>query len=387
MARFLAVAQYPPPRSRRISDALSSQAIDGFEDFFVDVSGGSLSGDAGDLLGVMTCADMDSGCHALPLGADDNSVTLAGFDAPTMRGMTDRFVHFSLGITTAEESLVFGSEAQTITLFGFNFPYPGPSSPAFTWNPAVGYDERSSFQAAFVIFQPAYGVPAQLMFQMFEEASVGYSGALARQVQLNQSTTVAGPTLTATLGVLNALQTADGRGSVNLRGVGRRSGAPTTLSYRAATNDYRNANDSLIRTQAQLVSEAQAGTLNLTMTAALSENFGKDDYRQPLLSVTNLGNGNNTNPDIPFLPGDNPMDLVGIDVRSDAAIFLDGAPRAGTISCVGGSFAPYCSSQVVRVTLTDPNIGSGLHMLQVQNPKSALSTELPVCGGTLASCR
>jgi hypothetical protein len=74
-------------------------------------------------------------------------------------------------------------------------------------------------------------------------------------------------------------------------------------------------------------------------------------------------------------------------VRSDAAIFLDGAPRAGTISCVGGSFTPYCSSQVVSINLSNATIGSGLHMLQVQNPQSALSAELPVCGGTLASCR
>jgi YVTN family beta-propeller protein len=385
MARFLASVQYPPARSRRLSDQLTTQALDGFEDFFVDVGSGT---DVGDLLNVTTCADMDSGCHALPLGVDDNSSTLAGFDAPTMRGMTDRFIHFSLGITTAEESLVFGATGpRTITLFGFNFNYPGPASAPFTWNPSVGYDERSSFQASFVIFQPVYGSGPEPMFQMFEEASTGYSGSLARQVQLNQTTAAAGSPLTATLAILNALQTADARGSVNLRGVGRRSGTATTLSYRAGTNDYRNSNDTLIRTQAQLVTEAQAGTLNMTMTASLSANFGSDDHRQPLLSVTNLGNGNNTNPDIPFLPADNPMELVGIDVRSDAAIFLDGAPRAGTISCVGGSFTPYCSSQVVSINLSNATIGSGLHMLQVQNPQSALSAELPVCGGTLASCR
>jgi len=187
--------------------------------------------------------------------------------------------------------------------------------------------------------------------------------------------------------VLNALQTADNRGSVNLRGVGRRSGAPITLSYRAPTNDYRNHNDSVILTQAQLVAEAQAGTTNLMMTASLSSNFGNDAYRQPLLSITNLGTANGTNPAIPFLPGADPMQLVGIDVRSDATIFIDGAPVGGTISCVGGTFTPYCSSQLVSVDLANANVGSGLHMLQVQNPKSALSAELPVCGGTLNSCR
>ncbi|HEY8494703.1 MAG TPA: beta-propeller fold lactonase family protein, partial [Myxococcota bacterium] len=108
MARFIASTVYPPPRSRRITDQLSALARGGFEDFFVDAAG-TFPSDAGDLLGVTTCADMNSGCHALPLGADTNSSTLAGFDAPTMRGMTDRFLHFSLGITTAEETLEFGS--------------------------------------------------------------------------------------------------------------------------------------------------------------------------------------------------------------------------------------------------------------------------------------
>lgn len=386
MARFIATVSYPPPRSRRINDQLSTLAVEGFEDFFVDSPATGFS-DAGDFLGVTTCADMDSGCHALPLGVDDNSSTLAGFDAPTMRGMTDRFLHFSIGVTTSEEVLDFASAPRTINILGFNLNYPGPPNATFTWNPNVGYDERSSFQAAFVIFQPVYGVGAVPMFQMFEEASTGFSGAIARQVQLNQTTTAPGSALTSTLSVLNALETADARGSVNLRAVGRRSGGATVLSYRAPTNDYRNGDDSLIRTQAQLVAEAQAGTLNMMLTASLSANFGREDSRQPLISITTTGNGNGTNPAIPFLPGANPMDLIGIDVRDGATIFLDGAPRAGTVSCLGGTFSPYCSSQMVRITLANANIGSGLHMLQVQNPKSALSPELPVCGGSLASCQ
>jgi YVTN family beta-propeller protein len=388
MARFIASTVYPPPRSRRITDTLSSQAVDGFEDFFVDVSGGFPS-DAGDALGVVTCADMDSGCHALPLGADDNSATLAGFDAPTMRGMTDRFLHFSIGITTADETLVFGSDNQTISILGFTLNYPGPSSPKFTYDPAKGYEEETSFQAAFLLFQPVYGSGAEPMFQMFEEASVGFSGALGKQVQLNQQSTVAGPTLTKTLSILNALQTADTRGSANLRGVGRRNGAPITLSYRGATNDYRNGDDTLIRTQAQLVSEAQAGTLNLMLTAALSSNFGNDAYRQPLLSVTTNGNGTSgTNPAIPFLPGGDPMQLIGIDVRSDATVFIDGAPVAATITCTnGGSFTPYCSSERITIDLANSSLPTGLRMLQVQNPKSALSVEMPICSGTITNCR
>jgi hypothetical protein len=330
---------------------------------------------------------MDSGCHALPLGADHSSSTLAGFDAPTMRGMTDRFIHFSLGITVTEETMAFAQQPRTITIQGFPLQYTGPVSPEFTWDPAVGYDERSSFGAAFLIFEPAYGVFPDLMFQMFEEASTGYSGALGRQVQLNVASTT-GPALAATEGLLALLEAADQNGSVNLRGVGVRDAAPLVLSYRA-DGTYKNGSDALSLTRAELLAEAQAGTLSMAFTAALRRNFGKDTHRQPLISVSSNGDGNGTNPDIPLLPADNPMTLRAVDVRGDATIFWDGAPIGGTLSCVGGSFAPYCDSGLVQIDLVGlPPVDDELHLLQVQNPGAGLSAELPVClGANIAGCR
>jgi len=382
MATFLAAPVYPPARSRAADDTVSSQALDGFEDFFVDVSGPN---DLGDVLGVTTCADMDSGCHALPLGVDHNSATLGGFDAPTMRGMTDRFLHFSAGITTAEEVLAFGSEPQQVDLGGIILDYPGPP-PELVWDPAEGYEEDVSFQTAFIAFQPIYGAGALDMFQMFEEASTGFSGAVARQVQLNARTTSPGQ-ISTTDTLLAALELADEKGSVNLRGRGRRNGHFDLLSYRE-DGTYKNRNDSVSLTRAELLAKAQDGTLTMVFTAELRENFGKETHRQPLISVNTTGSRHGTNPAIPLLPAENPMLLEAIDVRGDAAVFWDGEPIEATLSCVGGSFTPFCDSQALEIDLAAVPSGDGLHLLQVQNPGAGLSAELPVCvGASIAPCQ
>nr|MDJ0867460.1 hypothetical protein [Myxococcota bacterium] len=247
MAFFLASVSYPPPRSRTIDDAVSGTAFDGFRDFFTD-QGGFIAG-----AGISTCADVDSGCHALPLGASTNSPVVGGFDAPTMRGMTDRFIHFSNGITSSQEMV------------------EGQSS----WTPADGFDEELAFAATFPnLFTLGYGVGNANLFQMFEEASVGYSGALGRQVTLDAAST-SGPALAATQAIVDALEAADENGLVNLRAVGvldTGSGlAPTTLSYRGDAGNLVYKKNATELTHAQLIAAAQAGNAVLTLTGALRQ--------------------------------------------------------------------------------------------------------------------
>ncbi len=394
LATFLASVSYPPPRSRPMDDSVSASALGGFSDFFVDRPGNPvLTGDLGDLVGVTTCADMNSGCHALPLGADHSSSTLAGFDAPTMRGMTDRFLQFSIGITNAEESHLFAAAGGSVAIPGLatvNFP---PSE--IPWDPDEGFQEDVTFASAFPIFDPVYGVGPIDMFQMFEEASTGFSGAIGRQVTLNNDTTNS-DSLAETETIMTALEDADARGSLNLRAVGVRDNGSTvaavTLSYRADRR-YWSGDNAIVLTSAQLVTEAQNGTLNLTLTGALSENFGKAGFDQPLLSVRSTAdkvtgdpNVPVLNPAIPVLPGDHPMQLVGIDVRQNAEILVDGRRVWGSISCnQGGKFEPYCSSQLITIAL-DSIPGSGLHLLQVQNPGGPMSVELPICAEPISSC-
>jgi YVTN family beta-propeller protein len=375
MATFLASVAYPPARGRTPGDVISPTAIEGFKDFFT-AQGGQGAG-----AGLASCADSDAGCHALPLGTVTNSQTLQGFDAPTMRGMTDRFVQFSLGITAAEE-------VQRRANNGLNIGGGLSSSPleaALRYDAADGLREETVFGTSFLFFQPVYNVRPLNILQMFEEASTKFPGAQGRQVTLNARTT--GPALlAATNAALAGLETADARGLVNLRGLGmRRAGAGFTtqlLSYRA-DGTFKNANDSLSLTRAQLVAEAQAGDLVMTFTAQLRSGYGT--VAEPLLSPGAGGCGDCGDPAIPHVTAAAPADppafsVTGVDVAAGAALFVDGQPATGTVGCTGAGFGQ-CS---VDLAVTP---AAGLHVVQVQNPAGPLSNELPFCVGAAAGCR
>ncbi len=388
MATFLASVAYPPARERSLTDAVSTTAMDGFSDFFVDQPGPNLPlnlDDAGDLTGVTTCADMDSGCHALPLGVDTDSSTLAGFDVPTMRGMTDRFLQFSIGISNAEEALVEANSGQCFTIMGFQLCAPPSPIP---WDPAEGFEEDVTFAAAFGIFDPVYAGEPIGMFQMFEEASTGTSGATGRQVTLNSATAGGAPTLM----LLSDLEDAAERGVIHLWGTGIYMGTEVTVSYLPGPQLYQVGPDQIA--SGQLALDAFFGDANVTLTGHLPTNWGKDTHPMPLISVNTTADGATGNPDLPVLPGDNPMTLLGIDVRSDAGdgtdigIFVDGEKVAGSVTCIsGGSFSPFCSSNTVQITLTSDPTPDGLHLLQIQNEKGPMSPELPICVGAVSSCQ
>jgi YVTN family beta-propeller protein len=398
MAFFLASVSVPPARSRRVDDTLSTpadpvpvpngdgtpsatlaDALTGFQDFFTNQGG--LAGDPD------TCADSTAGCHALPLGGGTNSSTLAGFDIPSMRGMTDRVLQFSLGITNPRDILLQANA-------GSGFPPANPLEAPIQFSTTQGYREITTFGSAFLIFQPVYGTRPLNSFQMFEEASTGYSGAQARQVQLNTRTT-GGGLAAQTDAVMTALELADARGLVNLRAVGVRDAgsglAPITLSYRPADGTYKNGNDSVSLTHAQLVAEAQAGDAILTLTAALRARFGTTDGPQPLLGACVAGCSTTTgDPALPnFATGgasDPPaFSVVGTDVRTDAAIFVDGAPVTGTLSCGAGSTGSFCNDGNVSIDLA-AKPAAGLHLVQVLNPQGPVSNELPLCVGTSTNC-
>jgi YVTN family beta-propeller protein len=368
MATYLQGVAYPPARSRPPNDVVTTDGRDGFADFFLDQGGNNAAT-------TNTCADTTGGCHALPLGVSTNSIAVGAFEAPTMRGMTDRFLQFSGGFTSPEEIL-----DAVAPLSGFG---------VIPWNPAVGLDELVVFSAAFPAFQPVYNVLPDDLFRMFEEASAGQSGALGRQVVLNART--AGGALAAqTAAALAALAAADERGVVNLRGLGRRDAgagfAAISVSYKSELDAY-DAGGGLTFTGSQLLAQAAAGTLVLQLTAQLRDSVGNDQFLQPLLSTVATGTGATGDPPLPVLPAGNPMTLRGVTVRSDAVILVDGQPVAGTVACVGGSFSPvYCSSSTVSVQLA-ATPANGLRLLQLQNPRGSLSNELPVCVGPVAGCR
>jgi len=396
LAFFLASVSYPPPRSRRIDDTLSNplqqvnvpngngtpsafsaNAFKGFQDFFTDQGTGAAGVTDPD-----TCADSTAGCHQLPLLSGTNSSTLNGFDIPTMRGLTDRFLQFSLGPTFVRE--MFGQANAGLGTVAFALEAP------IQWTAAQGPREITTFGAAFLIFQPVYNVRPLDIWQMFEEASTGYSGAQARQVQLNTRTTSV-LELTQTETLMSALELADARGLVNLRAVGvRDAGAgliPQTYSYRS-DGTYKNDAQTLSLTHAQLVAGAQAGTTIMTLTGAFRSTFGTAP--QPLLGACVSGcsatTGDPALPNFSTGAGDPPaFTVVGTDVRADAFILVNGSPATGTIGCAAGITGAFCNNGNVSVDLA-VKPPTGLNLVQVQNPSGPLSNELPICVGVAANC-
>jgi hypothetical protein len=141
------------------------------------------------------------------------------------------------------------------------------------------------------------------------------------------------------------------------------------------------------RTREWLLEAVRSGRHSITLTARLPLRFGEGVHRQPLLAVDGIGVGMTGDPALPFLPGENPMILRGIDIEAGAALLVNGVPASGTLACVGGEFAPkYCASQRIRVLLDAPPDTPGLHLLQVQNPDGPQSNELPICVAPLARC-
>jgi DNA-binding beta-propeller fold protein YncE len=376
MATYLQSIQYPPARTRRFDDQLTAQAVAGFSDFFENKGGVNPPG--GNELGPETCGDVGGGgCHALPHGVGTASFFVGGFEAPTMRGITDRFVQFSAGVTVVRDIL------QAISI-----DPPGPAGPGTEapWSPAIGFDEFTTWAVAFgspsnnIAFRAAYNVAAFDIFQMIEEMSTGQSGALGRQLTLNLRSTAPGA-LPETQAVLAVLEAADLNGVVNLQGSGERNGAPLTLSFRS-DGSYRGGG--LTLTRAQLISEAQAGTTTLTL-AALQRASVNAATVQPTLFVKPAfatGSGgtflNNGRPDLPLLPGDDPMDVLAEDVPPGAKVLIDGLPVAATATCIGAVVNGFCDEAGIRIDLLAPPTQPGLYLLQVQTSDGLLSNELPI---------
>ena len=387
MAFFLASVSYPPSRSRALDDSLTPQARAGMSDFFID-KGTLLNGLAAEVAAVQDVKSCgQAGCHSLPLMTDTNADLIGGFDVPTLRGLTDRWMQFSNGLTASRGTLEFAKEnfggglLLPISLFvkaiiGF-IPIQAPEGAR--WDPEIGHDERTVFAAVFAGFQPAYNVGPLDIFQMVEEMSTGFSGTAGRQIPLNARSTN-DDNLGETTAVLQALEAGDDKGADNLRVVGvRRNGLgdydPVILSY--VNGVYQNGSASF--TRAQLVDEAQDGTLIATATANLSALVQSTDVDQPLLSTDFAAD---RTPLLPMLPAENPMELNGIDIQADSGVLVDGAKVAANVECVGGTFSPYCTSGRVQIELSQAPTASGMHSLQVVSPKGRLSNDLPFCVDT-----
>jgi DNA-binding beta-propeller fold protein YncE len=393
LAAFLSSVSYPPSPRRRPTDALSPVGVKGASDFFTNADGKGIGGPGGlgQFVGFapLTCADNAGGCHSLPLTASTNSTTVGGFEAPTMRGMWDRFVLFSNGLMSSEESLVLAQRCadadppQTGTSvlndpcnpqpigFGLNEVYP---TGADIWDPARGMTPLSSHLASFeLIFSIAYGVRGEDMWEFFNEMSVGFPGLLGRQVELSKRSVKKAETAAA----VTQLEAAAREGRIAARasgaGLGELRFDPLQDRWVSQSNPAESYDFAALR---QFVRKGKATlTLRADLPPAVSP-----DTPQPLLNVDPASIAVEQTGDGPALPRPEPgspgdFTLGYAHVQPGAAVLLDGAVCGACAIALapGGGFE---GADVLTLSL--PGLAAGLHMVQVQNPAGLASNELPV---------
>jgi hypothetical protein len=411
MAAFQLAVSFPPSPTRRPTDQLSPLANGGLSDFFTDEDGEGIRGDIGQVLNFApaTCADNAMGCHALPLTVGTNSSIVGGFDAPSARGMWDRWINFSNGITTTQEVLTamqacadgiepatktipfpFGPPGSTIevsgdpcnleapeltNLLGFQFaqlPFP---SGARIYDPAVGMTERGSFLSSFeMVFSLAYGLRGERIWEYQTEMSVGLPGLAGRQLELTAA---------------NASDAATGQRLAQIEDAAR-LGKVTAVVRGAGLGEMRfdRASSGWLQPGGQTISGADLRGLVqglgdvATVTAELPDNIsigGAD--RQPLLDVDPDLRAAEVVGDAPSIP--KPAQFASATFRlgaqyvePQAKVLVNGLP-CGTCSFVPVT-APATSKSAIDFTL-DPGLPAGVHVIQVLNPNGWASNEMPIC--------
>jgi hypothetical protein len=417
MAAFQVAVSYPPSPTRRPTDKLSDAANGGVSDFFTDNDGEGIRGGVGQVVNFApaTCADNPMGCHSLPLTVSTNSSVVGGFDAPSARGMWDRWINFSNGISTTQDVLAAmqqcadGTEPATKTFRlaipndpnGGTFPVeikgdpcnlrspqltrilssltfaslPFPSH-AQVYDPAVGMTERGSFLSSFeILFSLVYGIRGDRIWEYQTEISVGLPGLTGRQLEL----TAANAEDAATGETLAQIEDAARLGKVT--GVVR---GKKILEARYDRDAGRWAYPSGISLSSLELRELvqEFGDV-ATVTAELPDNvsIGGPD-RQPLLDIdpdTRAAETRNSTP--PGLP--RPQELASATFRLGAE-YVD--PTAKIL--VNGASCPTCSLVPVTAPTTgksaidltlEPGLTAGVHVLQVLNPNGWASNEMPIC--------
>ncbi|QDU38636.1 Lactonase, 7-bladed beta-propeller [Maioricimonas rarisocia] len=328
MATFLLSVPYPPAQRRSYDNVVSSRAREGFELFHIK---GHLDGKPQPNV----CGD----CHRMPFLVSTNTPG-TGMDAPTWRGAYDRFLILPQG---------------RLNIIGFDF---------YRRVAEEGIPERNVWQFSWQgqsRFDPVW--------DMVLEQSTGYSGAFARQVTLNQSTS----NDDVTNDLLDALERSDREGGVVLQGEGvlidARSATVLNLRFDAhrdgGTYVARNAGKRSF-TRDELQGLAAEGRLVGTFTGRHGPHADVD-HPQPALWTLGPIHEQRGRQEFPTLtPDQTAMTVSGRHIRDDAGIYVDGRRVPGAVS-VGED------EQVTIELQAVPD--EGTHLLQVQNPGGLFSND------------
>jgi len=365
MAVFLRSVPYPPARSRRLDDALSPLALEGFQQFVKGV-------DPADPFG---CSRANGACHSFPFWAGTNTPS-QGMDAPTFRGLTDRHL------------LLPNGRAGMWGLISISLINP------VAWDPLDGPDELYSWGMTFgteefpLTNRSSLGAGPFALFQLFEEGSMGFSGAFGRQVTLDAATADA----PETAALLAALERADEAGLVVLEGTGvrriGRGGAGPTLPVRLAYADGAYARPDVEAwtgpfappglqaglTRAELLAEAAAGRTTVTLTGRIGPRSDVE-HPQPALWLPPRFGSFTSPPALPRLVDDPTFTLFGRHVAADAVLLVDGQAVAGSVACALAGALPACPEERLRAELAAlPPVGD--HTFQLATPGGLQSNEV-----------
>jgi hypothetical protein len=331
LAAFLASVSYPPSPARRPTDALTTTARTGVGDFFLD-RGGALSNPR-------TCADVNGGCHALPLGVATNSALVGRFDAPTMRGLQDRFLLFSDGL--------FGSE-EFLTSAGF--------SPATT-----GFTEFRSLAATFPnLFTLAYNVTVNNIWAFVNEQTIGLPGIAGRQLVLSPDN-AGNATIEARAAQIEGFAT-EGR---------------VTAVARIGHKEWRWKNGFWTPPEGPAISRNDLRAVGVTdglrviITAELPAKLKAGGAaRQPLLWVADNAQG----PAVPRIRAGTNGSFTAFAAYIDtgAKVLVNGAV------CTACTAVWNAGAGTVQVSLAPAPAPAGTYVVQVLNPEGFASNEMPL---------
>ena len=316
MAKYLLSVPYPPSPERPYTNELTATAREGIRRFHFEKQCGN--------------------CHRLPFWTMTN-MGGSGVDMPSWRGANDRWKN-------AIQNRFFFAD-----LVGGD---------------TQGFLERTNF------------LDDTAMFRMILEGSIGFSGALGRQVTLNREAARSSDTTE----LLDALEQAADEGAIVLRaeGIRLRDSGSRDLLLQYGDGVYRSpvSGDVTSYSRALLANLAVRGEALLTITARLGR-LADYDHPQPTLWPLEL-------PVLPMFPGGRPADfpelfdnepmrMRGEHIEEGAYVLVDGRRVEGSVRCEEGAL-PDCADDIVIVEL-DRRPAIGMRLLQVQNPEGLFSND------------
>jgi len=353
MAEFLKTVPYPPARSRKTDDTLSALAADGLRVFMI-----------GDDAAHPGCSRSDGACHGAPFWAGTNTPR-QGYDAPTFRGLTDRWLLLPNGRSGMWDF---------VSRDGFN---------EVPWNPNDGPDELYSWGLTFgteilpIANRNSTGRGPFELFQLFEETSTGFAGTFGRQVTLNATTADEAQTVA----LLERMESAAGDGVVDLRANGyRTTGEELVLLYRegAYTTLDENGEPAGTMTHTELTAAARDGALAVTLTARLGP-AADAGTAQPAIWLPRAFEGPARDSFLQEIPkvsgGERSVALFGRHLDDESIVLVDGRAVEATLTCASGGSFPSCDGEEMTLELEElPTAGD--HTLQIATPRGLLSNEL-----------